>query len=94
MLLLENLHPEDLKKVGKLLKTNKVERVLIPYGDTAENLPELSKAEKVQILKAGKQLCFRRRGWNVWVKCLDHGPKEIWFCIMDLVRPPRKEWTV
>ena len=29
MLLLENLHPEDLKKVGKLLKTNKVERVLI-----------------------------------------------------------------
>ena len=75
MLLLENLHPEDLKKVGKLLKTNKVERVLIPYGDTAENLPELSKAEKVQILKAGETVVLQEKGWNVWVKCLDHGPK-------------------
>ena len=75
MLLLENLHPEDLKKVGKLLKTNKVEWVLIPYGDTAENLPELSKAEKVQILKAGETVVLQEKGWNIWVKCLDHGPK-------------------
>lgn len=62
MLLLENLHPEDLKKVGKLLKTNKVERVLIPYGDTAENLPELSKAEKVQILKGRGNSCASGEG--------------------------------
>ncbi len=75
MLLLENLHPEDLKKVGKLLKTNKVERVLIPYGDTAENLPELSKAEKVTDTESRGTVVLQEKGWNIWVKCLDHGPK-------------------
>ena len=74
-LLLENLHPGDLKKAGELLKTSRVKLVFLPYGDTAEKLPELSKAEKVQVLKAGETVVFQEKDWNVWVKCLDHGSK-------------------
>lgn len=75
MLLLENLHPEDLKRAGNLLKSNQVEQVFIPYGDAAAKLPELSRAGKVQILNAGETVVFQEKGWNVWVKCLDHGSR-------------------
>lgn len=74
-LFLENLHPEDLKKAGNLLKNNQVERVFLPYGDEAEKLPELLRAGKVQILKAGETVVFQEKGWNVWVKCLDQGSR-------------------
>ena len=75
ILLLENLHPEDLKRAGNLLKSNQVEQVFIPYGDAAAKLPELSRAGKVQILNAGETVVFQEKDWNVWVKCLDHGSR-------------------
>ena len=59
ILLLENLHPEDLKRAGNLLKSNQVEQVFIPYGDAAAKIPELSRAGKVQILNAGETVVFQ-----------------------------------
>ena len=43
ILLLENLHPEDLKRAGNLLRSNQVEQVLIPYEmrrRSSRNFPE------------------------------------------------------
>ena len=75
VLVLEHLHPTDLEQAGELLKHNHVEKVFLPYGDTAETLPELSQAEKVYVLEKGQTVSFQEKGWDVWVKCLDGGSK-------------------
>lgn len=73
VLVLERLHPVDLEKVRDILKHNKVERVFIPYGDSAAELSELSLAGDVKLLEAGETVSFQEKGWDVWIKCLDNG---------------------
>lgn len=74
-LLLENLHSDDLGKVGRLLKHNQVERVFIPYGDSAAELSELALVSEVKVMKAGEIVQFQENGWNVWLKCVDNGSR-------------------
>ncbi len=85
-LILENLHPEDLKTAAYLLNHNTVRRVFLPYKDSAAELKELSLAEEVQILEENQEVTFCENGWDVWMKCLEqngrgtlivkHGPSE------------------
>ena len=75
VLILENLHPLDLEKVRRLLRENQVEKVFLPYGDPAAALPELGLAGEVQVLLEGQEVCFQKKGWNVWLKCFDNGEK-------------------
>jgi hypothetical protein len=85
-LILENLHPADLKTAAYLLNHNTVRRVFLPYKDSAAELEELSLAEEVQILEEKQEVTFCENGWDVWIKCLEqnergtlvvkHGPSE------------------
>ena len=75
ILVLESLHPDDLKRAADLLKDNRVARVWLPYGDSAAALPELSLASEVKLLRAGEVISLQENGWKVWTKCLENGSK-------------------
>ena len=72
VLVLENLHDQDLKEVQRILREHHVGKVFLPYKDKAVGLKELELADTVQILESGQEVCFQERGWNVWLKCLEN----------------------
>ena len=86
VLVLENLHAQDLEEVRRILKENHVKKVFLPYHDKATELPELALADYVQVLEKGEEVSFQENGWNIWLKCLEvqgkgtlvmyHGPSE------------------
>lgn len=86
VLVLERLHPEDMEEAARILRDHHVEKVFLPYGDKAADLPELMLADWVQILGAGEEISFEEKGWQVWLKCLQeeeqgtlvlyHGPSD------------------
>ena len=104
VLVLEKLHEEDMQEAARILREHQVERVFLPYGDKAEDMPELMLADRIHVMKAGEEISFCEKGWQVWLKCMPeetqgtlvlyHGPseetKENQDCIMT-AKPFHKE---
>jgi len=86
VLVLERLHWEDMEEAARILREHHVEKVFLPYGDKAADMPELMLADWVQIMEAGEEVSFSEKGWQVWLKCMPekeqgtlvlyHGPSE------------------